>query len=275
MNIKLWLAGAVSAAAVTTGFAATAPAATAATHPAVRTPAAAPFLTGQRPLTRIPAETIDGSAAGYIALADKNVRERYVAASFNVPSLNCAGDTDGGVVQGAALDGAGTPYQLTGVVETCNADGTYNVEGFYQINAQNFPPTNGATVSAGDAMTASVYYNTSTKQYTFTLADVTTGQTIVDATAACPSGASCPDDSAEAISTYTGLPGGGTAPLADYGMENFTGGAVTSFSGTKGSFSTNKLWTSEAVIINDGTTLASLTSLAGGSAFATIWHASN
>src|SRR5579875_861651 len=157
MNVKLWLAGAVSAAAVTTGFAA-APAATAATHPARLRPAAASFRPGKLPLARTPSGTLSGSWAGYIALADKNVRLRYAAANFNVPSLNCPNAPAGAVVHAVGLDGYTNPTAMAGIGEGCNSDGTDSINGFYQIGGSAGGGST-AAVSAGDAIQASVYYD--------------------------------------------------------------------------------------------------------------------
>jgi len=269
VNITPWLAGAMSAAAVMTGFAAT-PVALAATHPTAHTPVIMPFFAGKTPLTRKPGTTYTGFWGGYAAVADKGVKLRYAAASFNVPSLNCASDTSGAASQVAAMDGITGPAEMTGIIEDCNADGTFSITGFYQLGDTDGFST--GTINAGDAIQASVYDNDSTGKYSFTVTDVTTGQTIVNATAACPSGFACEDASSEAITTMSAN-SEGPAPLADYGMENFTGGAVTSRNGTKGNFGKSKLWNPAEFALNDGDGNAAATSaLAGGSAFATTWR---
>jgi len=243
------------------------PAAVATTHPA----AAVPSALGRLPLSRAPGKKIDGSVAGYVAVADTGVQLRYAAASFTVPSLNCLTETDGGVVQGVALGGDSAPYELAGAEVYCS-DHAYFATGYYSIGGNNVPAL--LSVNPGDAMQASVYYNATAQNFTFTLTDVTEGMTIISATVACPTGSTCPLSSAEVITGYADNDAGSPAPLADYGMESFTGAAVTSRTGVRGTLAAGNLWSSAAEIINPGTqTLASVSALAGGGGFATTWHA--
>lgn len=173
-------------------------------------------------------------------------------------------------MQGVALDGYSSPYELTGVEEYCHGFDTV-VVGYYSIGGSSVQAVLG--VSPGDAMQASVYYDATAGNFTFTLTDVTFGQTIIDAVVACPAGSTCPLSSAEVITGYASV-GGGQEPLADYGMESFAGASVTSLTGVKGTLAAGKLWNSKAEVINLGTaTLASVSALAGGSGFRTVWRA--
>jgi hypothetical protein len=287
MKISPWLAG---AAAVILGFSTSASAAV--HHPVVPRAAHAKgfraLSASMTPLLRhLASKGINYNPvwAGYVAAGNANVALRYVGADFNVPSLNCADSPAGtsgaaSVVQSVGLDGYysnDSAYEATGIFETCTSSTTAAYSGWYQIGTSE--QTSTVTVNPGDAIQASIYYNLGTKQFIFDLNDVTTGQPIVNnVSQPCPAGTTCPISSAEAV---TGV-ANGTPPqytLADYGMANFTGGAVTSRDGVKGGFGASKLWTSAELGIHDinanNTIMASPSSLEGGSAFNTTWHAAS
>jgi hypothetical protein len=275
MKIRPWLAGAAGVTAVILGFGTSASAAT--HHLDPRSFAARyPHLAVRAGVT--PGTPLASNWAGYIAFADKNVALRYVAADFSIPSLNCAGAAPNATVAlFVGLENWNVPGEVTGVQGTCNSDGTYSYQGFYSIGSTGVPA--GGTVSPGDAIQASIYYNASTKMYTFFLNDVTEGTVLFNTPVSCPSGSTCSTATAEAI---TDDPFDGTSgqnlPLANYGMVNFTGGAVTSRDGLKGNFGASKLWSSAETILrpgNTGSTLASPSSLEGGAAFSTTWHAAS
>jgi hypothetical protein len=275
MKIRPWLAGAAGVTAVMLGFGTSA---SAAIHHAARW---APRSFAGHPhmavLPRVtPGTTYFSNWAGYLALAHKNVALRYVAADFNVPSLNCAGAAPNATVAiFAGLDDWNASGELTGVQGTCNSDGTYSYQAWYSIGSVG--AASGGTVNPGDAIQASIYYNATTKKFTFFVDDVTQETVLINAPVSCPSGSTCSTTTAEAVtddpfnvSTDQNL------PLANYGMENFTGGAVTSRDGLRGNFGSSKLWSSAETINrgSSGTILASPSSLQGGAAFSTTWHAS-
>jgi hypothetical protein len=270
MKVKLWLAGAVSMAAVTLGFGTTASATV--HHPAPRVPW---FFAGAHPRPGVsPNTTYFGNWAGYVALGDKNVSLRYVAADFNIPSLNCTGaQANATVLQFVGLQGWSATGELTGIQGACNSDGTSSYQGFYDIGSTG--GVSSGTINPGDAIQASVYYNTTTKQFTFYLDDVTQQVALLNTPVSCPSGSSCTTGTAEAV---TDDPFDVTTkvnfPLANYGMENFTGGAVTSADGVKGGFGSSKLWVGAESVIRDssGITQANPSSLEGGVAFNTTWR---
>ena len=88
-------------------------------------------------------------------------------------------------------------------------------------------------VSPGDAITATVTYNSTANTYHMNLTDVTTGAAVTS-TQSCPKGSTCLNSSAEVISED---PGGAVASgvnLADFGMVNFTATRVTDLSGLSG-----------------------------------------
>jgi Peptidase A4 family len=276
MNIRPWLAGAVSIAAVTIGFSTSASAATTAHHEAPHFLSAVHNDRKSLHVADLPHLASTGKIyntnwAGYIALADKNVALRYVAANFDAPSLNCVNaDQNATATQLVGMGGFSANGELIGIQATCNPDGTYAYSAFYNIGNSGAGST--ATINPGDAITASVYYNASTAQYTFYLDDVSTNTVIFNNPVACPSGTSCSTATAEAV---TDVPYNGDTlqnyPLANYGMAYFTGGAVTSRDGVKGSFGSSSLWGSADLITEDGNgvILMQPSSLYGGAAFTT------
>jgi hypothetical protein len=285
MKIKPWIAGAVSVMAVTIGFGTSAAAAV--HHRVPRVPDASQARALARlnaalaaPVLRHPATkgiNYNLSWAGYVDPADKNVTLRYVGADFNVPSLNCANspagtEGDASAFQGVGIDGYNDSSDETaGILEYCDNSTTATYEGIYALGPLS--QTSAVTVSPGDAIQASIYYNASTKLYNVVLDDVTTGQAIWNVSKPCSAKPDCTNTSAEAISSSEfGVPPQDT--LADYGMENFTGGAVTSSSGVRGDFNSSKLWGSVELGLEDnsGTIMATPSPLQGGTAFSTSWR---
>jgi len=283
VNLRPWLAGAVSVAAVMLGFGTAASASTTAAHHAV-TSHIKPLRVARNihvPRTVLPhlqpeQEVKNADWSGYAAVADKAVALRYVTADFNVPSVNCAASPAGsaGTYEGqwVGLDGYNTrTVEQTGIAGYCTS-GVPAYYAWYEMYPAA-PVAFTGSINPGDAIRASVYYNASTKQYDIALTDVTTQQGL-NVNVACQA-TSCKNASAEAISE---VPGGGPSngyTLADYGMENFTGGAVTSRSGLRGGFGKSSLWTSSEVAIVDGSGLlmSQPSSLYGGAAFNDTWLA--
>ncbi len=276
MKIRPWLAGAAGVTAAILGFGTSASAAT--HHPARWSPMS--FAAGHLHTAGVtPGTTYYGNWAAYVALAHKNVALRYVAADFNIPSLNCAGAAPNATVAlFVGFQGWSAPGELTGLQGTCNSDGTYSYQGFYEISTGP-AVASPVTVNPGDAIQASVYYNASTRQYTFYLNDVTEATVLFNTPVSCPSGSSCSTTTAEAVTDdLYDVSAKQNFPLANYGMVNFTGGAVTSRDGLKGGFGSSTLWTSAESIIRNSSTgaiLATPSSLEGGSAFSTTWHAAS
>lgn len=223
--------------------------------------------------------------SGYAAVADKNVSLRWVSAFWNIPSINgtnCAPGSSGYAyaVHWVGLDGYGTTPNGTsdtgeeiGVEGYCNSSGSVTYLAWYDMypdKAQYF-----TGIYPGDAITASVYYNSGTGSYTLILTDVTNNSRLGES-ATCPASFTCRNASAEVI---TGAPGEGPPMdnLADFGMSNFTGATVTSRNGTKGTLAASNLWTSSEVTManNSGTDLATPSALEGGQAFNVTWKSSS
>ena len=134
---------------------------------------------------------------------------------------------------------------------------------------------NGFSVKPGDAIKATVSYSASTKLFTMTVADLTSGQTL-NKTSKCHSDQSgCQRSSADVISEDIG---GGTDTdglyyLPDYGTEAYQSVSVTDTSGHVGSL-TDSAW--QVGLVNEvsstNITKQSTSALSSnGASFSTTW----
>ena len=131
------------------------------------------------------------------------------------------------------------------------------------------------TINAGDAITASVTYSTSTAAFTIVVNDVTSGQSMSEVTACHSDQNGCPRTSAEVISEDIGDPDTDNLyDLPNYGTAAYADSSITDSAGVTGTFS-NSAWTNDAITevssagITEQTTSA-LTS--GGAGFSTAWQ---
>ncbi|MBO0772294.1 MAG: hypothetical protein J2P35_12625 [Actinobacteria bacterium] len=200
--------------------------------------------------------------AGF-AVSQGTTTFRYVSATFYVPRLDCSGvsaDNPTFSSHWVGLDGwrqNSTTVEQTGVLAACYPDSSNVVVPMYAAWWEMFPnlPSYPAvTIHGGDRITASVYYNKSTRKFELTLTDNSTGKGF-SRTESCPSGFTCRRLSAEAISEApSDATTGATLPLADYQGATFANVAITNTSGThKGGISSN-YWTDFRISqISDGT----------------------
>jgi hypothetical protein len=219
---------------------------------------------------------------------------RFVSAQFTAPSLDCTGVTAASGAWSAhwiGLDGfrsTSTTVEQTGLLAGCN--GTTPVYAPFWEMFPNAPGYPSITVNAGDTISMSVYYNRSTRKFTLTFSDTTNGQKFTR-TRACPAGATCRRNSAEAISeapfdttTSTFL------PLADFHTASFANVAITNTSGTHRGGLQSSFWNTSQITqaagngtnftitgsaIPAGTVLDSPTSLALKRSFIDRWEAAN
>jgi hypothetical protein len=228
--------------------------------------------------TKVGNHVDSGNWSGYADAAKSGVSLRYIQANWNIPSINCANSQMG--TSGYAYDSnwVGLDGYTSGTVEQTGTSGyCYGTTSSPQYYAwyEMYPlsPVAYSGVSPGDAINASVYYNSSANDYSITLTDLTTGGQITT-TQTCPSGSTCKDSSAEVITEDPGssAPGYG---LADFGQANYTNAAVTSRSGTKGNLNAGSLWNSDDIWSvasgSTGDTLAEPGPLEGGQAFYLTW----
>ena len=218
---------------------------------------------------------------------------RFVSAHFKVPALDCTGVTAPAGAWSAhwvGLDGfrsTSRTVEQTGLVAAC--DGITPVYAPFWEMFPNAPGYPSITVNPGDAISVSVYYNRSTRKFTLTFSDTTNGQHFTR-TRACPAGATCRRNSAEAISeapfdatTSTIL------PLADFHTARFANVAITNTSGTHRGGLRSSFWNTFKIIqvsdgtnttitgdpITAGTVLDSPTSLSLKRTFTDRWAAAN
>ena len=219
---------------------------------------------------------------------------RFVSARFTAPSLDCTGVTAASGAWSAhwiGLDGfrsTSTTVEQTGLVAWCN--GTTPVYAPFWEMFPNAPGYPSITVNAGDTISMSVYYNRSTRKFTLTFSDTTSGQKFTR-TRACPAGATCRRNSAEAISeapfdTTTSS----VLPLADFQTASFANVSITNTSGTHRGGLQSSFWNTSQITqaagngtnttitgtaIPAGTVLDSPTSLALKRSFIDRWEAAN
>ncbi|HEY1919626.1 MAG TPA: G1 family glutamic endopeptidase [Streptosporangiaceae bacterium] len=218
------------------------------------------------------ATTTTGDWSGY-ADTGHNVAFRFIAANFTAPNVNCAASTRGKSGEALAtnwvgLDGSNSDtIEQAGFEEECTSSTAQSYFAWYEM----FPGAQVAITGAkpGDALSASVYFNSATGKYTLAVTDLTQGGAGFSVNESCPSGSTCSNSSAEAI---TAVPGGGVAggyDLADFGAMAYTNAAVTSRSGERGTLGSNSLWSATNITMDDPSqdTMATAGPLQGGSAF--------
>ncbi len=233
---------------------------------------------------------------------------RWVSAQFKVPTVDCNGvSTTNGTVSGhwVGLDGlraSSTTLEQVGVIEGCAFTGS-TFEPVYlpfweMFPNQAFSPAK-VTVHPGDTIKVSVYYNKNTRAFTLSLTNVTAGQRFTR-TSACPSGANCRRNSAEAISEppLTSFdPSTGNvqfAALAEFVTFKFSSVSVTTTNGLRGgltspNWNTYKItevaglnsddtpmnFTGSGLGIGPGTVLDKPSTLTNGNTFTNTWQQAN
>ena len=150
-------------------------------HPMIRTPGASTSGT----------TVSSGNWAGYAALPQHSGGKfRYVAATFTVPSVNCSTTPSSFSVHWVGLDGFNSStVEQDGVESDCNGS-TPAYSAWWETFPGN-PIQTVFSVNAGDAVIASVYFNTASgthhNKYNLVLTDVTSGQSF-NLWKACASG---------------------------------------------------------------------------------------
>jgi len=239
-----------------------------------KAPSGAPRTALPRPARAGNAAVTSGNWSGYAATACGSCHLRYVQAQFNMASVNCTATPDAFVSHWAGLDGLFTgTVEQTGVLAYCSG-GAPGYLAWYEMYPD--PPVYfTGDIAPGDAFAAAVYFNQGTGRWQLGLTDVTTGASLATAQA-CPAGASCQDRSAEVI-TEAPSDASGVLPLADFGVENYTGAAVTSYNGTRGTLASQAgVWTQNSVTMAGASgVLAVPSGLQGGQAFSVAWHAAS
>ena len=206
--------------------------------------------------------TSSSNWAGYVAVRSR-VTFRFIAAHFYVPYLDCTGVTGKNPTYSShwvGLDGflsGSSTVEQTGILAACYPGHGNVVTPTYSAWYEKYPnpPVYSAiTISPGDAITASVYFNNSTKAFVFRLADGTNGHHFT-VSAKCPVGSKCARSSAEVISE---APSNGTnvLPLADYQAASFAGASLTDSTGKEKGGLASTYWDDYRISqLSDGTNL--------------------
>jgi Peptidase A4 family len=221
--------------------------------------------------------------AGYFA-AGGTTTFRTVSAHFTVPYLDCKGvtNTEGaGSLHWVGLGGT----ERTGVSAACQGT-TAVYKAFWAFYPDvHFPSI---TVHAGNSVQMTVYFHSTTHEYTFSLTDSTDGQQF-SRTAACTT--SCNRSDADAI-TEVPFNSAQTAflPLADFQAVAFENVHITNTSGTHTGGLQSSNWNTFRLImvaenplnftitgapIPAGTPLAKPTALYHKNSFLTYWMPAN
>ena len=280
-RIRVWGLGVVCV-GVMLMPAGSAPAATGSTARATRPPTSPPDMHRGGPHADVAGGSIyySGNWSGYVATPKSGgaTAFRYVVGSYTVPSVNCSASPNSFSYHWIGLDGwtDGTVEQ-DGIASECIGS-TPEYYAWYELyplaNTQQIP------VNAGDAITSSVYYNSSTRDYTLLLTDQTTGQGF-QIIRPCPSGSTCENSSAEAITEgyYFDTAFAGTS---DFGEQHFDTVKVTDSAVQGGGLSSPSWNTDESIaegesgaVDTEPGPLYSITTKPYQCAFETTWMKQN
>ncbi len=199
---------------------------------------------------------------GWVDTACSTCHLRYVNANFTVPALDCSNSTL--PIEGSqlvpiyfsawvGLDGDGvSDLEQVGLYADCQSYANSGSNGpvyksFYET-VPDGPTFMAEPVSPGDSISVSVYYDQSTKDYSFYFSNNTQGMSETVPNIPCPT-SSCGNKTAEVIAEVN-YPGPPENLLPDFGTLTFSGTTVTSYDGTKGDLcgsSSDGLWTSAKV----------------------------
>ena len=127
------------------------------------------------------------------------------------------------------------------------------------------------TIKAGDHITASVTYSTTSSRFDIFVADTTTKKSF-SRNELCATDLVCERSSADFITEDVGsYPSGTYFPLADYGTMSYNNASATDTSGTSGSISSGA-WLNAAVTERGAITYARVSPLRNsGTSFSTTW----
>jgi len=206
--------------------------------------------------------------AGYVA---QGTYFKSISGQFTVPSFTCKATSRKRDNSAFFQIGLGSK---SFVGEEVYAGGycsglTPTYEAGYAIGGTTAP----LAVNVGDTLAGSVSYDSTTKQYTFSLQDVTAG-TSLTATTSCPRHSFCSRTAAMVVAGVTRV-GAGAFKLTNYTSVNFRNITVTAQAGTTSGLTSSK-WTTikyiETTQFRGGTTVAMPSKLSqGASTFTDTW----
>jgi hypothetical protein len=172
---------------------------------------------------------------GYIDLAHRGVKFRYVATRFKVPTLRCT-SSDSKASFWVGLDGAGTPtVEQVGISTDCT-NGHPRYQSWYEM----FPEGTQYmfSVHPGDSISMWVSQNSSGGIYELSVTDTTSGHTASFVQPGlCPPRKTCESATAEVI-----LEADNGTNLSKFTTVTFTGSRVITRSGASGGFQNTGSW---------------------------------
>jgi hypothetical protein len=172
---------------------------------------------------------------GYVDLAHRGVKFRYVAAKFRVPTVRCTSSNSKASFW-VGLDGAGTPtVEQVGLSTDCHS-GHPTYQSWFEMFPQGVQYM--FSVHPGDSLSMWVSQNSNGGIYELSVTDTTGGHTasFVESRT-CPSGKTCESATAEAI-----LEANNGTLLSKFTTVTFTGATVIPRSGHSGGFVKTSLW---------------------------------
>jgi hypothetical protein len=183
--------------------------------------------------TAMPLAGSGGPWTGYVDVAHPNVKLRYVATNFVIPTVTCTSRNSKASFW-AGLDGYGnSTVEQVGISTDCSVG-----QPVYFAWWEMVP---GGTqyqfeVNPGDSIFAAVFYDYSTGVYSLALTDKTRGQSF-NQSERCPSGSTCQNTTAEVI-----LEADNGTNLSKFTPVNFTNSVITTRNGTHGTFGNDYYW---------------------------------
>jgi len=214
--------------------------------------------------------------SGYVDVAHANVKLRYVASSFTVPTVTCT-SSDSKASFWVGLDGYGNSrtVEQVGISTDCAPDAFGHNFPVYRDWWEMYPQGTRYVkgVVPGDQITAAVFYDYSTGVYSLTITDKTDTRASFTVQERCPSGSTCQNTTAEAV-----LEANGGSHLSKFTTVNFTNSAITSRNGTHGTFGNGNLWNLNEPLMtgSNGGPLANVSGLSNnGGNFSISYHQSS
>ncbi len=218
--------------------------------------------------------------AGWADVADTNVELRYVTANFVVPTVTCPGSGyEADFWVGLDGDQEGSTVEQAGVYALCDIplpSGGYAPD--YMSWWEMFPYKRNpvGSVSPGDQITVSSYYNSSSDLYNLVLNDSNSTSADFSKNEPCPSSYTCHNATAEVIAEDPSLGPSKDHYLAKFSKVTFSQIGVTSRDGTHGTLEGNSLWSSnELIMAYKGNAMATPSARNdGATSFTVTWNGS-
>jgi hypothetical protein len=194
---------------------------------------------------------------------------RFVAASWTVPAIKCAGNGRAASFFWVGLGAGNSDSERVEVREFCTGS-LPSYATYIEMNAET--EVQAIIPAPGDAISASIYYVSG--KYRFWLADSTQGKSFSHKYSCGHFSSGQGTCSRSTAEVGAGISFPGSSPLADYTRVSFHNVAITDVKGQRGCFAKNRYWKVASFAEFDGTKLAASPSALSqrGTRFANIWR---